>query len=89
MRLDRLLVGVLAEIEHLGRIGLQRQRDGFQLVGRVRQPRQHGDVGVIGAVELRAVAALERHAARRRREHRPVEPACRCFAASSACSLLK
>ena len=37
-----VLVRRLAEVEHLGRIGLQRHRDRFQLVGGVGQPRQHG-----------------------------------------------
>ena len=52
--LDRLLVGVLAEIQHLGRIGLQRQRDRFQLVGGVGQPRQQRELGAVDAVELAA-----------------------------------
>jgi hypothetical protein len=56
--------GALAEIKDLRRVGLHRQRDRFQLLGGVGQSRQKTQFGAVDAIELRAVAPLQRHAAR-------------------------
>ena len=47
--LDRRLVGFLAEMKHLGRIGLQRERDGAQFVGGIGQARQQREFGAVDA----------------------------------------
>ena len=54
-RFDVLFVGVLAEMENLGGIGLQGDCDRFELVGGIGQPRQQRELGAVNA--LRAAAS--------------------------------
>ena len=65
--LDALLVGLLAEPEHLGGIGFEGERDRLEFVGGVGECGQQRKLGAVHALEFRAGSPFQRRAAHRGR----------------------
>ena len=59
--LHHLLIGVLAEMQHLGRIEVEGLCNRFELVGRVRQTRQPRELGAIDPRRAHDGAPAQRH----------------------------